>query len=278
MRRAGGADGGAQAFPVAEVLLAAPPAGTGQHVAAEDVRWGTHAVEEALRAGQVRRLLLQEESGSGSRLAELAELAQQSGVPVAYVPAHALDTRAGTTRHQGAVAETRPFRYAQLRDLLATERDEPPFLLALDGVEDPQNLGAILRSADGAGVHGVVIPERRASGVTPAVARASAGAADYVAVAQVVNLARTLEELKGAGLWVYGLDSDGDVPYDAADYQRPLVIVAGAEGKGLSRLVRERCDALLSIPLHGHVASLNVSVATALAVFTARAARSRENS
>jgi 23S rRNA (guanosine2251-2'-O)-methyltransferase len=173
------------------------------------------------------------------------------------------------------VAETRPFTYVTLADLLAPDRGEPPLLLVLDGVEDPQNLGAILRSADGAGAHGVVLPERRAAGVTAAAARASAGAADHIPVARVVNLPRALDALKEAGLWVYGLDPAGKEVYDRADYARPLALVVGAEGKGLSRLVRERCDLLLCVPLHGHVASLNAAVAASLALFAARGARTR---
>ncbi|HVG97791.1 MAG TPA: 23S rRNA (guanosine(2251)-2'-O)-methyltransferase RlmB, partial [Chloroflexota bacterium] len=240
---------------------------------AEDVRWGTHAVEEALRAGRVQRLLLQDDAASRQRLRALADAAHHAGTPITYAPPALLTARAGTDRHQGAVAESRPFVYAALPDLLGAAGDEPLLLLALDGVEDPQNLGAILRSADGAGVHGVILPEHRAAGITGAVARASAGAADHVPVARVVNLPRALDQLKAAGVWVYGLDAAGAEAYDRADYARPVVLVAGAEGKGLSRLVGERCDLLLRIPLHGRVASLNVSVAASLALFAARAAR-----
>ncbi len=246
------------------------------------MRFGIHAVAEALRAGRVQRVFLEDASGHTpagrlpARLASLADLARQSGARVTYVPADILTARAGTSRHQGAVAETRPFHYATLHDLLARGRDEPPFFLVLDGIEDPQNLGAILRSADAAGVHGVILPQRRAAAVTAAVGRASAGAVDHVPVARVVNLARSIEELKGAGLWIYGLDAEGDTVYDGVDYVRPLALIAGAEGKGLSRLVRERCDVLLRIPLYGHVASLNVSVATSLALFAARRQRGAE--
>jgi 23S rRNA (guanosine2251-2'-O)-methyltransferase len=239
------------------------------------VRWGTHAVEEALRAGRVRRLLLQDDAAGKQRLRALAAVARQTGTPITFAPPSILEARAGTPRHQGAVAETRPFSYVALADLLAPDRGEAPLLLVLDGVEDPQNLGAILRSADGAGAHGVVLPERRAAGVTAAAARASAGAADHVPVARAVNLPRALDALKEAGLWVYGLDPAGTEAYDRADYARPLALVVGAEGKGLSRLVRERCDLLLRVPLHGHVASLNAAVAASLALFAARSARAR---
>ncbi|HEX2514167.1 MAG TPA: 23S rRNA (guanosine(2251)-2'-O)-methyltransferase RlmB [Chloroflexota bacterium] len=253
------------------------PASRAREEADESLRWGAHAVEEALRAGSVRRLLLQDDAAGRQRLRALAQLARETGTPLTFAPATLLSERAGTDRHQGAVAETVPFRYTPLSDLLrAAGVNEPPLLLVLDGVQDPQNLGAILRSADGAGAHGVLLPERRAAGITAAVARASAGAADHVPVARVVNLPRALDELKGAGVWVYGLDAvdaAGSVPFDQADYARPLALVAGAEGKGLSRLVRERCDLLLRIPLQGRVASLNVSVAASLALFAARTAR-----
>jgi 23S rRNA (guanosine2251-2'-O)-methyltransferase len=180
---------------------------------------------------------------------------------------------AGRERHQGVVAEAKPFSAVSLRDLLERRRAEPPLLLLLDGVQDPQNLGAILRTADAAGVHGVIVPERRAAPVTPAVARASAGGVDYVDIAQVTNLARAIDDLKQAGIWVYGLDAGGAQRFDRADYDRPVAIVAGAEGTGLSRLVRERCDLLLNIPIAGHVESLNVSVATSLALYAARLSR-----
>ena len=174
----------------------------------ESLRWGAHAVEEALRAGSVRRLLLQDDAAGRQRLRALAQLAHDTGTPLTFAPATLLSERAGTDRHQGAVAETAPFRYTPLGDLLRDAgRPEPPLLLVLDGVQDPQNLGAILRSADGAGAHGVLLPEHRAAGITAAVARASAGAADHVPVARVVNLPRALDELKGAGVWVYGLDA-----------------------------------------------------------------------
>ncbi|MGH2355277.1 MAG: 23S rRNA (guanosine(2251)-2'-O)-methyltransferase RlmB [Chloroflexota bacterium] len=239
------------------------------------MRWGTHAVEEAIRAGRARRVLLQADAASRTRLSALAELAREAGATIEFVPADVLDARVGPARHQGAVAEVRPFHYVTLEELLAGDRGEPPYLLLLDGIEDPQNLGTILRSADAAGVHGVVLPERRAAPVSPAVARASAGAVDHVAVARVVNLVRTIETLKAAGVWVYGLDPAGAEAFDTADYARPVALVAGAEGTGLSRLVRERCDVLLSIPMQGHVASLNVAVATSLALFAARRARDR---
>jgi 23S rRNA (guanosine2251-2'-O)-methyltransferase len=248
-----------------------------QPAGGEMLRWGTHAVEEALQAGCVRAVWVDAALQRRPRLLRLAALAAERGVPLYLTSRDQLDRWTGGERHQGVVAETAPFRYRSLDELLAIagERAEPPLLLALDGVEDPHNLGAILRSADAASVHGVIIPRHRAARVTPVVARASAGAVDHLPIAQVVNLTQALRWLKEAGLWVYGLDAAGAVPFDQADYRHGIVLVAGAEGTGLHRLVREQCDELLSIPMHGHVASLNVSVATSLVVFAARQARSR---
>ena len=245
--------------------------------AAADVRFGIHAVEEALRAGVVRRVLLEAGFQSRPRLAALAVLAAEAGVPVSPLDQQTLEQSARSDRHQGALAEVRPFRYHTLSEVLAASASagEPPFLLVLDGVEDPHNLGAILRTADAAGVHGVIVPERRSAPVTPAVARASAGAVDHVRVAQVTNLTRTLQELKQTGVWIYGLDMDGGQDYDAPDYSGGVAVVAGAEGNGLGRLVREQCDVVVGIPLRGRVESLNVSVATSLALYAVRRSRDR---
>lgn len=243
-----------------------------------EVRAGIHAVEEALRAGKVTRLFLHHEHRDRPRLAALARLADERDVPVQFLTGDALEVRAQLASHQGAIAEIKPFRYLTLDELLegAEKRDEAPFFLVLDGVEDPQNLGSILRTADASGVHGVVLPERRAAPVTAVVARASAGAVDHVPVAQVTNLSRALGTLKERGAWVYALDMDGTQAYDAVDYTGPVVIVAGGEGKGVSRLVREHADAVISIPLSGRVESLNVSVATALALYAVRRSRDRQ--
>jgi len=223
----------------------------------------------------VVRVFLQGDLRGRPRLTAIGELAALHSVPVDLISADELDALSGDDRHQGVAAEVQPFQYASLPDLMAARRAGEPFFLALDGVEDPHNFGAILRSADAAGVDGVVVAERRAAPVTPTVARAAAGAVDHVPVAQVVNLSRALAQMKEQGFWVYGLEMDGAVAFDEADYMRPVVIVAGAEGKGLGRLVRESCDVLLRIPLYGHVESLNVSVATSLALFAARRARER---
>jgi 23S rRNA (guanosine2251-2'-O)-methyltransferase len=223
----------------------------------------------------VRRVFLERGYEQSPRLVALADLAFQNGVDVAELDSQALSLRARSDRHQGALAEVRPFRYLTLEAVLdhASGQEEPPFLLVLDGVEDPHNLGAILRTADAAGVHGVVVPERRAAPVTPVVGRASAGAVDHVKIAQVGNLTRALEQLKQRRVWIYGLDMDGEQEYDAPDYSGPVAVVAGAEGRGIGRLVREQCDVVVRIPLAGHVESLNVSVATSLALFAVRRSR-----
>jgi 23S rRNA (guanosine2251-2'-O)-methyltransferase len=232
-------------------------------------------VEEALRAGNVRRLFLLHDYEERTKLRELADQAVALGVDIQPLDEAALTVRSGSEHHQGALAEVRPFRYSTLEEIVryAGNQDEPPFLLILDGVEDPQNLGAVLRTADAAGVHGVLLPERRAVAVTPTVSRVSAGAVDHVKIAQVTNLSQTIEALKEKGVWLFALDMDGDVDFDAPDYNVPVAIVAGAEGKGVSRLVRERCDAVVRIPLRGKVESLNVSVATSLALYAVRRKR-----
>jgi 23S rRNA (guanosine2251-2'-O)-methyltransferase len=180
-------------------------------------------------------------------------------------------TKAGVgveARHQGVIAYLSAFTYRSLEGVLgvAEDRGEPPFVLVLDGIEDPQNLGAILRSAEGAGVHGVVIPKRRAVSVNETVIKVSAGAALHMAVARVSNISATLDELKARGLWVYGLDMDG-TDYRKTDFAGGVAVVIGAEGRGLSHLVREKCDHIVSIPMQGKVASLNASNASAIVLF-----------
>ena len=240
-----------------------------------NLRLGTHAVEEALRSGRATRVLIARDIAGRPRVAAIERLAAAQGVAVRACSAAELDVLAGGERHQGVAAEVRAFGYVDLETLLVRPRTHPPLLLVLDGIEDPHNLGAILRSADAVGVDGVIVPERRAVPVTPVVARASAGAVDHVPIAQVVNLTRAIERLKERRVWVYGLDMDGEVTFDEVDYAGPVAIVAGAEGRGLGRLVRKACDVLVRIPLYGHVESLNVSVATSLALFAARRARDR---
>jgi 23S rRNA (guanosine2251-2'-O)-methyltransferase len=189
------------------------------------------------------------------------------GVPVRFVPREEIDRATRTNTHQGVMAFTSRKTFAGIDDLIANRRGEYVFLLVLDGVEDPHNLGALLRSADGAGVDGVVIPERRAAGITGTVVKASAGASEHLRVARVVNIARTLEDLKEHNVWTVGLDERGTQSYDQLDYNMNCALVLGAEGKGLHDLVRKKCDLLISIPMVGSVASLNVSVAGGIVMY-----------
>ncbi|MCL6552028.1 MAG: 23S rRNA (guanosine(2251)-2'-O)-methyltransferase RlmB [Firmicutes bacterium] len=234
---------------------------------------GRHAVLEALRAGRPLRKLVvaRTAAGSGGLRAVIAE-ARRRGVPVHEVTPAVLARLATTRTPQGVIA------YAAVRDTvdvdtlleIARSRGEAPFVLVLDGIEDPGNLGAILRAADATGVHGVVIPRWRAVGLTPAVATASAGAVEHVAVAAAASLAQVVERLKRAGLWVVGADPAAAQALYEVPLRPPIAVVIGGEGRGLSRLVRERCDLLVRIPMYGRVASLNAAVAAALVLYEVR--------
>jgi 23S rRNA (guanosine2251-2'-O)-methyltransferase len=239
-------------------------------------RWGFHVVREALRAGSaIDRVWLEQGWEASARLRELAALARRRGFRVDVASQEELDQLAGSTRHQGVVVAVPTPRYSGLDDILrrADEQGEPLLALALDGVQDPHNLGAILRTADATAAHGVIIPQHGAAGVTDVVARTSAGASAYVPVVRVTNLARELVTLKQGGVWLYGLDAAGATDYDRADYDRSLVLVVGGEGRGLRRLVRETCDLLIRLPTRGHVESMNVSVATSVVLYHAWRAR-----
>lgn len=228
---------------------------------------GRRPVLEALRAGtEISRLVLQK-GAHGNTLEEILALARQSAVPTEFKDRLALDRLATTANHQGVLAETVSFRYTPFHQLLSGKDGESAFLLFLDHLQDPHNLGALLRTAYAAGCQGVVIPERRAAQVTSAVVRTACGAAEHLPVARVVNVSRCLEECKEAGWWVYGADMAGKMLYTAADYRGNTVLVIGGEGKGLSRLVKEKCDQLVSLPMKGKLASLNASVAGALLIY-----------
>jgi 23S rRNA (guanosine2251-2'-O)-methyltransferase len=241
--------------------------------------FGLNPVLEALRAGRVRRLSLSARAGGegapGSRrIQEIADLAGRQRVPVEAVPPDHLDRLARGRPHQGVAAEVDEPRVWTPADLVAAAPG-PALIVVLDGIEDPHNVGAILRSADGAGAHGVIRQSRHAAPLDGAVARASAGAVSHVRVATVVNIARAVEELKTAGVWAVGLAAEAPQAYDQIDLTMPIAIVVGAEGSGLRRLVRDRCDLLASIPLAGRVSSLNVSVAASVMLFEAVRQRSR---
>jgi 23S rRNA (guanosine2251-2'-O)-methyltransferase len=234
--------------------------------------YGINPVAEALRAGQVKSLTVADRGGE--RLVSLLDLAATQGVTVRRATAADLDrlTRGGV--HQGIVAEMRDKAAVSVEDLV-TEAAGVPLIVVLDGIEDPQNLGAILRSVDAAGADGVVRQSRHAALLGGVAAKASAGAVAHVKIAEVVNIARALEQLKLAGVWTVGFAGDAPKSYDQVDYTAPTALVVGAEGTGLRRLVRERCDWLVSIPMAGHVQSVNVSVAAAIALF--EATRQRRN-
>ncbi|MDH7486065.1 MAG: 23S rRNA (guanosine(2251)-2'-O)-methyltransferase RlmB [Anaerolineae bacterium] len=232
--------------------------------------YGRQAVREALRAGrrQAIRLWLAEGVRETDVVAEIVALAEAAGCPVQRRERRELDRL--VSGNQGVVLEASPYPYADLADILALarQRGEPPLLLVLDHLEDPRNVGALLRTAEAVGVHGVVLPRRRSAAITPVASDTSAGAAEHLRVAQVTNLARTLAELKQAGLWVAGLEALPEAqPYDAVDLGGPLALVVGSEGRGLSRLVRERCDWLLKLPLRGRVGSLNAAVAASIVLY-----------
>ena len=219
---------------------------------------------EALRAGRVRAVRLAAVSG---KTAEIRRFAHESGIPVMRVSPAALDRMAGGAAHQGVAAEVAPRRAVSLGGLIG-ELCDPALLLVLDGIEDPGNLGAILRSAEAAAVDGVVRQTRRAAPLGQ-VEKSSAGAASHVRVVSVVNIARAVSDLQAAGVWAVGLEADGDDLYRDVDLTLPTALVVGSEGRGLRRLVRERCDRVASIPMLGRVNSLNVAVAAGIALFEA---------
>ena len=242
-------------------------AGNGNHA---DIIYGLHAVREALRSGSrplLRLLLIHQDR----QFADIAQLAKSARVPIHVEPRLALDRLVPDGKHQGVVGVVAAKRYAEIDEILgiAKERGEPPFLVILDGLEDPHNVGAILRSAEAAGVHGVFIPERRAVGLTGTVAKTSAGAVDYLRVGCVTNLSRLIETLQTHGLWMYALDMKAEKRYTEVDLRGPIALVVGGEGKGIRRGVLDKCDERLHIPMRGHVSSLNVSAAAAIMLFEA---------
>lgn len=238
----------------------------------ENLIVGRNAVREALRAGRdMEKLLVSRGEATGS-LREILALAREKGVVVQEVDRRRLDEMA--ENHQGVAALASMYAYSTLEEILALAREkgEPPFLVVLDGITDPHNLGAIVRTAECMGAHGVVIPERRAVGLTPAAMKAAAGALEWIKVARVTNLTRALETLKAQNVWTYATDMDGE-DYRRVNFSGGCALVIGAEGQGVSRLVRETCDQVVSIPMKGHIDSLNASVAAG--VILAEIARQR---
>ena len=236
-----------------------------------EVLYGLHPVEEAIRSG-ARRLdhVSVARERRDDRLERLIELCRSAGVRISIEPREQLTRLARTDAHQGVLAMIRDRQFLGVEDLLSSrEVDRPRFFVALDGVEDPHNLGALLRTANGAGVDGVILPERRSASVTATVAKTSAGASEYVRIARVTNLVRSLEQMKQAHVWVVGLDERGTQDYFDYDFRSDCLLVLGREGAGLHDLVKKTCDHLLRIPMAGEISSLNVSVAGAVVMYEA---------
>ena len=230
---------------------------------------GRNAVTEALKSGRpADTLFVARESSAGGSLGTIISLARAQGVVVKEAKKEKLEQLCGTGHHQGVVLAAAAHAYAELEDVLAAAqtKGEAPFVIVCDEIEDPHNLGAILRTAEAAGAHGVVVPRRRSAPLSQTVARASAGAVEYIPVARVSNICAAMETLKARGLWVYGADMQGE-PYDAKPITGGVALVIGSEGKGLGRLVKEHCDALLSLPMRGKVGSLNASVAAGILMY-----------
>jgi len=235
---------------------------------AQEILYGLHAVREALKAGTrpLQRLLV---IRTDKQFADLVQSARSLKIPVIVQPVASLDRLVPGCRHQGIVAFAAAKAYQTEEAILAraAERNEPPLLVILDGVEDPHNLGAVIRTAEGAGVHGVFIPERRAAGLTSVVAKVSAGAIDHIPVARVTNTSRLLESLKAAGVWIYGVEPSANKLFTDVDLSGPVGLVFGGEGTGIRPGVLQHCDERIRIPMKGHVQSLNVSASAAVVLF-----------
>lgn len=242
---------------------------------------GINAVREALEAGSALDRIVIAKGRQDTRVEQIVQLARRNGVAVRFEERSQIDRLANSKDHQGVVALAAARAAATLEDIVAAANAAPGkgargLMVLLDGVEDPHNLGAIIRTALASGAHGVVIPERRSAGLTDTVARASAGALAHLPVARVTNLVRAMEDLKGAGYWLVGLDEDAGKSYTDVDYTSPVGIVLGGEGKGLHELTRKRCDFVVSLPTTGPVKSLNVSVAAGVVLFEALRQRGKK--
>ncbi|MCM3773917.1 MULTISPECIES: 23S rRNA (guanosine(2251)-2'-O)-methyltransferase RlmB [Priestia] len=229
---------------------------------------GRNPVLEALKSGRDINKLWIAEGSQGGSMGQITQLAKRNGVLVQFVPKKKIEQMVDGI-HQGVAAQVAAYQYAELDDLfnLAEKRNESPFFLLLDELEDPHNLGSIMRTADAVGAHGIIIPKRRAVGLTATVAKASTGAIEHIPVARVTNLSRTIDELKDRGVWIVGTDAKESDDYRNLDGGMPLTLVIGSEGKGMSRLIREKCDFLVQLPMVGHVTSLNASVAASLLMY-----------
>jgi len=230
---------------------------------------GKNPVLEALRSGREMNKVWIAEGVKKAGVAELLQLAREAGIIVQFVPKNKVDQLTDGDNHQGVAASVAAYRYADIDELFesASLRNEDPFFLILDELEDPHNLGSILRTADATGVHGVIIPKRRAVGLTSVVAKTSTGAIEHIPVVRVTNLAQTVDDLKKRGVWIAGTDAKGSADYRQMDAKLPLAVIIGSEGKGMSRLLKEKCDFLYHMPMVGKVTSLNASVAAALLMY-----------
>ncbi len=234
-----------------------------------DYIWGRYPVLEALRSRRRVHRLMVAQGPRDPGLTQVLDAARRVGVPVETVSRRHLDDLSKNANHQGVMAVAAPRTYSDLDEILdsVAERGEEPFLVVLDMIQDVQNLGSLIRTAEAVGAHGIVIPEHRAAGLTPAVDKTSAGAVEFLPVARVTNITRTLDDLKKRGIWCIGLDGDAKTTYDQANLKGPIALVVGNEGKGISRLAREHCDLLIKLPMRGHVRSLNAAVAGSVALY-----------
>lgn len=240
----------------------------------DDLIIGRNAAKEALKSGRAIDCVFTEKGDKNGALLPILAQCREKKLPIKEVDTKKLDFMCGHANHQGIVMTAAAHEYSTVEDILASakEKDEPPFIIICDGIEDPHNLGAIIRSAECCGAHGVIIPERHSAGLSGIVGKTSAGALEYIPVARVRNLTDTIKSLKKEGIWVYCADMDG-TPYREANLSGAIALVVGSEGSGVSRLVKENCDGTLLIPMKGNINSLNASVAAAILMFEAAAAR-----
>jgi 23S rRNA (guanosine2251-2'-O)-methyltransferase len=234
-----------------------------------DYIWGRYPVLEALRSRRRVHRIMIAQGPRDTGLTQVLDQARRAGVPVETASRRHLDELSKNGNHQGVIAVTAPRQYAELDDILsrAEQRSEEPLVVVLDAIQDVQNLGTLIRTAEAVGAHGIVIPEHRAAGLTPAVDKTSAGAVEFLPVARVTNITRTLDDLKRHGIWCIGLDGEARSRYDQANLTGPIALIVGNEGKGISRLARDHCDLLIQIPMRGHIGSLNAAVAGSIALY-----------
>lgn len=230
---------------------------------------GRNPVIEALKSGRnIEKIYIEDGNKSGS-INKIKKIAKDKGIVIQYIHKNKLQSMANTNSHQGVIALVSAYSYKTIEDIfkLAKDKDEDPFVIILDEIKDPHNLGSIMRTAECVGAHGIIIPKRRSVGLTATVAKTSAGAIEYMPVVKVSNISNTLKKLKDKGLWIYGADMSGDKNYYENNLSGPIGIVIGSEGSGMSRLVKEKCDVLVQIPMRGKVSSLNASVAASIIMY-----------